>query len=182
MASTRSAGSKASANVPAAIKPPPPTPGAGDKTMRAQIDRLRSGRDVFKEKYEAAQARLAESERRASDLEGRLAAKSEVDVSLTATTSDFSELVERLEEVTASCENALAKQRERFKVKLAASKSHSDQISTDLKAAHSQAAVCAREVAELRLENKSLEERMGELRIALATRWRKLSWRPTLRM
>ena len=136
--------------------------------MRAQIDRLRSGRDVFKEKYEAAQARLAESERRASDLEGRLAAKSEDDVSQAATTSDFSELVERLEEVTASCENALAKQRERFKVKLAASKSHSDQISTDLKAAHSQAAVCAREVAELRLENKSLEERMGELRIALA--------------
>ena len=136
--------------------------------MRGQIDRLRSGRGIFKEKYEAAQARLAESERRASDLESRLAAKSENDVSQAATTSDFTELVERLEEVTASCENVLAKQRERFKVKLAASKSHSDQISTDLKAAHSQAAVCAREMAELRLENKSLEERMVELRVALA--------------
>ena len=64
--------------------------------MRGQIDRLRSGRDIFKDKYEAEQARLAESERRASDLESRLAAKSENDVSQAATTSDFTELVERL--------------------------------------------------------------------------------------
>ena len=136
--------------------------------MRAQIDRLRAGRGVFKEKYGAAQARLAESERRASDLEGRLAAKSEDGVSQAATTAGFTELVKRLEEVTASCENILAKQRERFKAKLAASKIYSGQISTDLKAAHSQAAACARELAELRLENRSLEERMVELRVALA--------------
>ena len=64
MTSTRSAGSKTPANVPTATKPPPPTPGAGEKNMRAQIDRLRSGRGVFKEKYEAAQVRLAESEKR----------------------------------------------------------------------------------------------------------------------
>ena len=108
--------------------------------MRAQTNRLRSGRGVFKEKYEAAQVRLAESERRASDLEGRLAAKSGAGVSQAATTADFTELVNRLEEVAASCENVPAKQRERFKAKLAASKTYSDQISTDLKAAYSQGA------------------------------------------
>ena len=108
--------------------------------MRAQIGRLRSGRGVFKEKYEAAQVRLAESDRRASELESRLTAKSEPGVSRAATTADFTEFVNRLEEATASCENVLAKQRERFKAKLAASKTYSDQISTDLKAAYSQGA------------------------------------------
>ena len=73
-----------------------------------------------------------------------------------------------MEEVTASCEGVLAKQRERFKAKLAAAKASSDQVSADLKAAHSQAAVCSRELAVLRQENSSLEERMLELRVALA--------------
>ena len=61
--------------------------------MRAQIDRLRSGRGVFKGKYEyeGAQVRLAESERRASELESRLA-ESELDTSRASTTNDFDEL------------------------------------------------------------------------------------------
>ena len=132
--------------MPTATKPPPPTPGAGDKTKRAEIDRLRSGRDVFKEKYEAAQVRLAESERRAAVFEARLAAKSEAGASPAATTADFAGLSKRLEEVTASCENVIAQQRERFKAKLAASKS--------------QAAVCASAFRDQRI---SLEAELAAL-------------------
>jgi hypothetical protein len=84
---------------------------------------------VFKVKYEVAQLRLAESER-ASELESRLAIR-ELEASRSATTTDFDDLVKRLEEVTASCENVFAKQRERFKLKLAAAKASSDQLYSD---------------------------------------------------